>query len=182
MIEAMSVYIQSFSRFLAAVVLVGTVLSPAEASAQSATTRGHFFFYVAPVELSSMSPGSLGAFELMPASRLIHVGGGGEGFVTRRLGVGTDVGGIPHATTAGSLTVLSLNVFLHAKRVDHSRFDPFLTAGLSGFFSQPDHRTARLNAGAGINLHATSTVGLTLEYRQLGVSAREVRLGVTLWQ
>ena len=177
----MSVYIRSWSRFLAAVVLVGLML-PSPASAQSASVHGHFFLYVAPIRLSSTSAGLPVPREPATQARLIHIGGGGEGFVTPRLGVGTDIGGIPHATNEGSLTVLSLNVFYHANRGNHGRFDPFLTAGVSGFFHQPDYRTARPNAGAGINLHATSTVGLTLEYRQLGVSAREVRLGVTVWQ
>ena len=182
MIEAMNIHIRPFSRFLTPAVLAGTVLVPAAASAQSASIQGHFFLYVAPIQLASANAGLPGRPELTPNARLVHVGGGGEGFVTHRLGVGTDIGGIAHATNAGTLTVLSVNAFYHANAADHRRFDPFLTAGVSGFFYEANHRTARPNAGAGINLHVTPSVGLTLEYRQLGVPVREVRLGITIWQ
>jgi len=182
MIEAMNIHIRPCSRFLSAALLVGTVLIPAAASAQSPSTQGHFVLYVAPIQTASTNAGLPGRPELTPNARLVHVGGGGEGFVTHHLGIGTDIGGIAHATNAGTLTVFSLNAFYHANVADHRRLDPFLTAGVSGFFYDANHKTARPNAGAGINLHVTSTVGLTLEYRQLGVPVREVRLGITIWQ
>jgi len=172
-----------FSRLL---LLIGLAVAAAglavPAEAQTTKIRGHFFFYIAPGQPASRDSSFLGRPQLKTNTPLVHFGGGGEGLVTNRFGVGTDFGGIPHATNAGSLDVLSVNGFYHAIGGDH-RVDPFLTAGVSGYFYDPNQKTARPNAGAGLNMHLGHTVGLTVEVRQsFGSALREVRVGLAVWQ
>ena len=141
-------------------------------------THGHFFFFGSRVKPASAS------------TDVWHIGGGGEAAVLGRFGIGTEVGGIPHGTAGGTVTVLSANGFYHPLGQHHRWFDPYATAGISGLLYNSNQRAARPNAGAGVNCwlprrHDDLAVGV--EVRDVpapagGFGFLEVRLQIRVWQ
>ena len=113
--------------------------------------------------------------------RSVHVGGGGEAFVWRGLGVGGEVGYV-RPVDGGGAGLLSVNGSYHWNARSHWKVKPFVTAGYS--LAVGSGVANLTNVGGGITYWMKDRLGLRVEYREYvwrwhGV-AREVRFGVAL--
>ena len=143
---------------------------------------GHFFFYVAPLRTVASDGGLLPDFHPGERLRLVHIGGGGEGALTDRFGIGTDFGGIPNVLHAGTVGVISVNAYYHPRGRQHT-LDPYVTGGGSGVFSEPHQKTGGPNIGTGVNVWSHGEFGATVELRRtFGTSYRELRVGISVRQ
>lgn len=143
---------------------------------------GHFFFYVAPLRTVAPDGRFLPGFHPGERLRLVHIGGGGEGALTGRFGIGTDFGGIPHVMHAGTVGVISVNAYYHPRGRQHT-LDPYVTGGVSGVFYEPHQRTGGPDVGAGVNVWSHGEFGATVELRRtFGTSYRELRVGISVRQ
>ena len=160
--------------------------------ASAAEDHGHFFFFVAPGDVTSDARAILPRIQV-PNVTLVHVGAGGEGALSKAWGVGTDVGGFARTGGLGSVGTISVNGFYHPLGQHHQRVDPYFAAGYGWFLGDGAGQTQVLpNLGGGLNYwfaeHHGYNLGLKLEFRGyvLGgperANYREVRMGVTLWQ
>ena len=116
-------------------------------------------------------------------SGALHIGGGGEGFVYRRLGLGAEIGAVwPWSGPGGEEEGLgSANLSYHflPKTMD-KRLEPFVTAGYSMQFRAGIRHG--VNAGVGTNIWLRENLALRLEGRghvlkRWGLG--EFRIGVT---
>lgn len=139
--------------------LLGTILLigllPLLAAAQdSKYSRGHGYFYVAP--------GVRTAPYAKPRST-IQVGGGGEAFFTRHLGLGADLGGLK-VSGADWLGTLSPNFVARFRaKDDENKVEPFVTGGYTLFFRSGT--VSGYNFGGGINYWFRDRVGVRFEAR-----------------
>jgi len=129
-------------------------------------SRGQGYFFFAP-GIGNIGPESGNQLD-------IHVGGGGEGFIGKGLGVGAELGPIS-AKNAGiyypsqtwfnqAIGLGSANLSYHflPSTIDR-KFEPFVTAGYSLFFR---HGTFNgCNVGGGVNVWMNKNVALRFEDR-----------------
>ena len=145
---------------------------PSLASAQtpnSSRGQGYLFF-------------GLGARDT--GSGTLHIGGGGEGFVRRGLGLGAEIGAVwPWSGPGGEEEGLaSVNLSYHfLPSMTDGKFEPFITAGYSMQFRAGIRHGA--NAGIGANVWLRENLALRLEGRghvlkRWGLG--EFRIGVTI--
>ncbi len=131
---------------------------PLLAAQGSDYSKGQGYFYVAP--------GVRGGYDEEPVVTL-QLGGGGEAFFARNLGLGVDLGGV-RVSGPGDyrdwLCVFSPNfvVRFRAKR-DENKVEPFVTAG-GTVFSGVGYDNG-LNFGGGVNYWFADHVGLRFEAR-----------------
>jgi hypothetical protein len=132
------------------------LLLPLLAAAQSNDySKGHGYAYFAPgfatAEGESIS--------------MAHIGGGGEGFFTRNVGVGVDAGYLaPFESLGDGIGTFSPNFVarFRAKSADN-KVEPFATGGYTLFFRSG---TANgFNFGGGANWWFKEHLGLRLEVR-----------------
>ncbi len=101
-----------------------------------------------------------------PSTRtLAHVGGGGEGFFTRNLGAGAELGYLtPMSSWGDGIGTLSPNVVYRFRAADASnKLEPFVTGGYTLFFRSG---TANgFNVGGGANYWLKDHLGLRFELR-----------------
>ena len=95
---------------------------------------------------------------------LLQIGGGGEGFLYKGLGVGAELGYLyaPGEFTYG-LGLLSLNGSYHLNRSRQAKLWPFVTAGYSLAFR--DGHASLLNFGGGVTWWMAEHVGVRMEIR-----------------
>lgn len=140
------------NRLMRIVLLIG--LLPLSAAAQSSDySKWDGYFYAAP--------GVRAGFD-EPSVATVQIGGGGEGFFTRNLGLGGDVGSV--RVSGNWTTVFSPNLIVRfrAEREKH-KVEPFVTAG-AVFFSGVNYQKG-LNVGGGLNYWFRDHVGLRFEAR-----------------
>jgi hypothetical protein len=113
--------------------------------------QGYVFF--AP---GVVAPGGSGTFQ---------VGGGGEGFVHKGLGVGAEIGYLFPRTSAGDgLGLFSVNGSYNFQNPQSGRkLIPFVTGGYSLAFRGGSANL--LNFGGGVNYWFREKMGLRLEFR-----------------
>jgi hypothetical protein len=133
------------------IVIATAVMLPALAAAQSDRPyTGYGYFFIAP---GAGTPGNWGT---------LHIGGGGQGFVYKGLGVGAELGFLgPRECLGEGFGVLSVNGAYHFRR--DKKLVPFVTSGYSlGFRSGIAHM---MNVGGGVQYWFKPRVGLYLEFR-----------------
>ncbi len=128
------------------------ILSAADATALA--QRSHGYIYIAPGGVSGAGGSGM----------TLHLGGGGEFLLAKRVGVGVELGALgPRRSYVDSVVgVGSVNGSYHFK-TSSEKIDPFVTAGYSLGF-----RTGTINFfnfGGGINYWFLSRLGLKLEIR-----------------
>ncbi|HUJ23449.1 MAG TPA: hypothetical protein VLX58_18075 [Bryobacteraceae bacterium] len=95
---------------------------------------------------------------------LQQIGGGGEGFLYKGLGVGGELGYLfPSGGFTYGLGLLSLNGSYHLNRSRHAKLSPFVTAGYSLAFR--NGHANLLNFGGGVTWWMAEHVGLRMEIR-----------------
>ena len=134
--------------------------SPAQSSAQSPAQsndhpsggQGYFFF---------------GLGDAPNWRRIVHVGGGGEGFLYKGLGVGAEVGYARWKRYDGDAWIVSGDFSYHFRRsAPRGGVDPFVLGGITGFFPTSTGRGAPAgNFGGGVNVWLTEHAALRLEVR-----------------
>jgi hypothetical protein len=116
-------------------------------------SRGHGYVYFAP---GVTSPGGTGT---------MHLGAGGEGFFTRNLGLGADVGYVApfESFTDGIGTFAPNFVTRFRAKSDDNKVEPFVSGGYTLFFREG---TANgVNFGGGLNYWFRERLGLRFEVR-----------------
>ena len=138
--------------------LVGTILVlvslPLLAAAQTDEfSRGHGYAYFAP---SVTSPSSV---------TWAHMGGGGEGFFTRNLGAGAEMGYLtPMQSWSSGVGTFSPNFVVRFRAKDgNNKIEPFVTGGYTLFFRSG--ADSGFNFGSGVNYWLKDRVGLRFEVR-----------------
>jgi hypothetical protein len=153
-------------------------LTPALAFAQNAESRrGQGYIFVAPggTTTSGSTTGTL------------HLGGGGEAFVYKGLGIGAEIGYIaPMQSFKSGLGLLSVNGSYHFNSSDKTKkVVPFISGGYSLLFRSGVANG--FNVGGGVNWWMRDRVGLRLEARDHifpvrngpKLQAWEFRIGLT---
>ena len=169
------------------------VSAPLVSVAEAQEAHGHFFFFVAPGDVTSDAPVILQRIQIPANAMLVHVGGGGEGVLSNGWGVGTDFGGLARAPGESPVMIISVNGFYHPLGQHHQRVDLYFTTGYGWFLGDGAGHTLSLpNIGGGLNYwlaeHHRYNLGVKLEFRgyvrggRESVNYREVRIGVSLWQ
>jgi hypothetical protein len=135
---------------------------PCSAFAQDIyATRGQGYLFFAP------GVGNIGS-----GSANVHIGGGGEAFIYKVLGMGAEIGPViplskPECGCVGRLySAVGLgtaNVSYHHWQSADRKLEPFVTAGYSLFFRAG--LSHGFNAGAGANLWFSRKAALRLEVR-----------------
>ena len=162
---------------LSFLVVLGIV---SRADAQNEPPRCHYFIFVAPVTPDSADAGDIISPPLRSDARLVHIGGGGEAKIANFVGIGTEFGGIPNATTSAGMTVISVNGYFHVRGYRDVRIDPFVTVGYTGFFAE-NQKTGGANLRAGVNWWFHGGLGLTAQLRRAyGANYREILVGLAL--
>lgn len=129
------------------------------AAQDSDHSKGHGYAYFAP---GAMVQTGCGECDRLATA---HVGGGGEGFLTRNLGVGADLGYLtPTRSWGDGIGTFSPNFVVRFRAKDNdNRVEPFVTGGYTLFFRSG---TANgFNVGGGVNYWFKECVGLRLELR-----------------
>ena len=142
-------------RVILAVLLVALV--PMWASAQdSEYSKGHGYVYVAPGFAGAEGETGMG---------VAHIGGGGEGFFTRNLGLGADVGYLaPFEAFSDGIGTFSPNLVARFRAKDaQNKVEPFVSGGYTLFFRSVSANGA--NFGGGVNWWFKEHVGLRFELR-----------------
>ncbi len=141
--------------------LIGTTLLigllPLLAAAQdSEYSKGHGYLYFAPGFAAAKGETGMG---------VAHMGGGGEGFLTRNLGLGADVGYLaPFEAFSDGIGTFSPNFVARFRaKSDENKVEPFVTGGYTLFFRQGTANGA--NFGGGANWWFKERVGLRIELR-----------------
>lgn len=94
-----------------------------------------------------------------------HVGVGGEGFFTKYLGAGAEVGYLtPIRSFSDGVGTLSPNFVVRFRAKDeHNKIEPFVTSGYILFFRN-GHANG-YNFGGGVNYWLKDHIGLRFEFR-----------------
>jgi hypothetical protein len=118
-------------------------------------SKGHGYVYFAPGVAASKEEGV----------GVAHIGGGGEGFFTRNLGAGADVGYLaPFESFADGIGTFSPNIVARFRAKDGQyKVEPFVTGGYTLFFRSGSAHGA--NFGGGVNWWVKEHVGLRFELR-----------------
>ncbi len=141
--------------------LIGPILVlvslPLLAAAQGTDySRGHGYAYFAP--------GFRGVVR-QTGMAMAHLGGGGEGFFTKNLGLGADVGYLaPFEAFSDGIGTFSPNFVARFRaKNDENKLEPFVTGGYTLFFRQGTDNG--VNFGGGVNWWFKERVGLRFELR-----------------
>jgi hypothetical protein len=150
---------------LLALLLVALV--PMWASAQASEySKGHGYVYFAP---------GLAGAQGETGMTTAHIGGGGEGFFTRNLGLGADVGYLaPFESFSDGIGTCSPNFVARFRAKNGgNKVEPFVTGGYTLFFrSGMDNG---VNFGGGVNYWFREHVGLRFELRDSAMIPGEGR-------
>jgi hypothetical protein len=96
----------------------------------------------------------------------VHVGGGGEGRLTERVGLGGELGVLVPVTNQYAITTGLASVtpaFHFIPRESNRRIDPFVEGGLSLLFGRGG--AIAVHYGGGVNYWILRRAGLRLEFR-----------------
>lgn len=96
----------------------------------------------------------------------VHVGGGGEGRLTDRFGMGGELGVLKPVTNRDAITtgLASVTPAYHLiPRNSNRKADPFVDAGLSVLFGRGSG--VAVHYGGGLNYWVRRRIGLRLEFR-----------------
>ena len=129
-------------------------LVPCLAQAQTSDeSKGHGYVYFAPGVTAPEGEGT------------IHIGGGGEGFFSRYVGAGADVGYVaPYSSFSDGIGIFSPNVVARFRpKGKENKVEPFVTGGYSLFFR--DGTANGANLGGGVNWWFKERIGLRFEIR-----------------
>jgi hypothetical protein len=129
-------------------------LMPALGLAQASDySKGHGYAYFAP---GASSPSSVA---------YAHLGAGGEGFFTRNIGAGVELGYLtPMQSWSDGIGTLSPNLVARFRAKDKNhKLEPFVTGGYTFFFRSGT--ASGVNFGGGVNYWFKDNVGLRLEVR-----------------
>ena len=139
-------------RVLLAVSLVALV--PMWVSAQDSDwSKGHGYVYVAP-----------GVATEWENTTTVHIGGGGEGFFNKYLGVGGDAGYLAQFEDYRNLGTFSLYaVGRFRPKTSNNKVEPFVAGGYTHFFRWGTPNG--FNFGGGVNYWFKEHVGLRFEVR-----------------
>ena len=130
------------------------VLAAALCSAQDKLSGGQGYIFAAPG--ASLGDG--------PSEGSLHLGGGGEVFVSRKFAVGGEIGyAAPFSSFRDGLGVVSGNAAYHFGREKDRKLVPFLTGGYSLLFR--DGTANAVNFGGGFNYWFKQRHGLRIEVR-----------------
>lgn len=96
----------------------------------------------------------------------VHVGGGGEGRLTKRFALGGEIGVLkpvtnPYAITTGLASVTP--AFHFVPKDSKGKFDPFVDGGFSLLFGSGG--AAAIHYGGGMNYWLRRRIGLRFEFR-----------------
>jgi hypothetical protein len=132
--------------------VVWLVVAPGLVAAQAANERrGQGYVFLAPVAVSDEG-----------AVATVHVGIGGEGLVSRGLGLGGEIGYLaPPGRLEAGVGLFSANGSYHFRR--GQKLVPFVTGGYSLLFRSGAAHGA--NFGGGINYWFRDRIGWRLEFR-----------------
>jgi len=99
------------------------------------------------------------------SAAIAHVGAGGEGFFTKNLGLGADVGYLtPMRSWSDGIGTFSPNFVARFRaKSDENKVEPFVTGGYTRFFG--DGSANGVNFGGGTNYWFKDHVGLRFEVR-----------------
>ena len=140
-------------------------LSPSTSAQTSNSSRGQGYLFFAPgvargnSRLSSPEPGKT-------TRAAVHIGGGGEGFVYKGLGVGAEIGAVGPLSDFSNyyFGVGSVNLSYHfLPSATERKLEPFVNLGYTLFFRAGV--THGVNAGVGINRWLNKNVALRFEVR-----------------
>jgi len=138
-------------------ILFVLALMPALGLAQASDyTKGYGYAYFAPGASSPSYPSS---------EAYAHLGVGGEGFFTRNLGAGVELGYLtPMRSWSDGVGTLSPNLVVRFRAKDKNhKLEPFVTGGYTLFFRSGT--ASGVNFGGGVNYWFNNNVGLRLEVR-----------------
>lgn len=155
--------------FLCLVCLPAFMPHPAPAQSRDWEKRTNGYVFVAPGAVSSSGE----------SAGMLHFGAGGEGLLTRRLGIGSEIGYLgPTRGLSEGIGIFSVNaVYRFTGAVPGRRVFPFLTGGYSLGFRQGTLHI--VNFGGGVQYWFRDRLGLRLEFRD-HVSPEYI--SVHLWQ
>jgi hypothetical protein len=168
------------------------ILFPMLVSAQSAPSTDHpsrgdgYLFF----GLGNVSNNGANGFSTKFAV-VEHVGGGGEVFLYKGLGVGAEVGYAHWGANGNVAWIPSGDVLFHLRgNKPRARVDPFVLGGISGYIptSHGNRGSVADNLGGGVNLWFSKYYALRLEFRDYttgelnlapGRNYASFRIGVT---
>ena len=130
----------------------------------SNSSRGQGYLFFAPgvargnSRLPSTEPGKT-------TRAAVHIGGGGEGFVYKGLGLGAEIGAVgPWSEFSEAFGLGSANLSYHfLPGASERKLEPFVSVGYTLFFRAGV--THGVNAGVGINRWLNKHVALRFEVR-----------------
>jgi hypothetical protein len=127
---------------------------PLLAAAQNADwSKGHGYVYVAP-----------GVATEWENTTTLHIGGGGEGFFSKYLGVGADAGYLAQFEDYRNLGIFSLYAVGRLRpKTSNNKVEPFVAGGYTHFFQGGTPNG--INFGGGVNYWFKNHVGLRFEVR-----------------
>jgi len=119
-------------------------------------SKGHGYVFFAP---------GFAAAKGETGMTMAHLGGGGEGFFIKNLGLGADVGYLaPFETFSDGIGTFSPNIVARFRaKSDVNRVEPFVTGGYTLFFREGT--VNGINFGGGANWWFKDRVGLRFEVR-----------------
>jgi len=134
--------------------VVPIVLASALCIAQDKLPGGQGYVFAAPG--ASLGDG--------PSKGSLHLGAGGEGFLSRGFALGGEMGyAAPFGSFSNGLGVGSVNAAYHFGRAKDKKFVPFLTGGYSLLFR--DGTANAVNFGGGFNYWFKQRHGIRIEVR-----------------
>jgi hypothetical protein len=158
----------------AALLLIALSLSSLAQTSNQSRSQGYLF----------VAPGIADGNSRISSGGSLHIGGGGEGFVYKGLGVGAEIGAVRSFSDFGYIFGLgSVNLSYHfLPGGAESKLEPFVSVGYSIFFRAGI--THGGHAGFGLNRWLNKKVALRFEVRD-NVEAGHghllgFRIGVTL--
>lgn len=111
----------------------------------------------------------------------LHIGGGGEGFLTKGLALGGEVGYLtPFTSFSDGLGIASVNISAHFGRGDSDRKAiPYITGGYSLAFRSDTLNM--INFGGGVNYWVKDNLGVQFEIRD-HTNIESLFVRVHFWQ
>ena len=138
---------------IAATILLIVWLPLLAAAQDSNYSKGHGYVYVAP-----------GVATEWENAKTVQVGAGGEGFLTKYVGLGADAGYLAQFEDYRNLGTFSLYaVGRFRPKTSNNKVEPFVTGGYTHFFRWGTPNG--INFGGGVNYWFTDHVALRCEVR-----------------
>lgn len=136
--------------------LIALSLPALAQTSNSSREQGYLFF----------APGVAKGNSRIPSGASIHIGGGGEGFVYKGIGLGAEIGAVGPWSDFGdnAFGMGSANLSYHfLPGASERKLEPFVSIGYTLFFRAGV--THGVNAGVGINRWLNKKVALRFEVR-----------------